>query len=148
MKPYLNGRLLRWVEHLGQVQRLRDSGVLSVYDEMHHLGQDIVALIRAARKDGCNWVWGYDDIGRDVDEDDKAAPPTFVLPTVSIASHFGLDTNNALPRFFKRKGIDLACQWDTESGGWYPRFAHRKDAERCVDTVNELLDERYLKGKL
>jgi hypothetical protein len=136
MKTFLDGSLLRWTGHLGTVQHLMKSGVIST--DLSFLEADIIYLVRQARKKGDNWVWSYDGIRRVV-EDDRV---TFELPSVSICEHFGLDTHNKLQAYFKKQGYDFG-KLDTEASAWYPSFEHREDAERCIDGVNEMLDKRY-----
>jgi hypothetical protein len=145
MKSFLDGKLHLWIENLGTVQKLIGSGV--ILTDLSFLESNIISLVKNARKNGDNWIWTDDDIqiqNRDGDEVKKGEKDcVYILPSVDIAGHLDIESNNHLESFLKKRKKNLKCMWDTESSAWYPRFKDREDAERCINVINELFDERY-----
>ncbi len=139
----LDGRLLRWCEHLGLVQKLKANELMqSKYHELHGLEDYIIKLIREAREKGMNWVWEPTDVYQ---PDDVTY---WSLPSVDVAGVFGAQNNNYLPKAFKKlkfvlKGLD----WDTESSAWYPKFETKEQALEAIGKFNILLDKVILKKK-
>jgi hypothetical protein len=137
----LDGHLHVWLEHLSVVQKLKNSGVLSMWQELDSLENAIKRLVINSRThDIVNWLWTEEDIYQEEDDIDGL----YRLPSVDIAGYFGLENGHRdLEKFFKKNGCKIPIVWDTERSAWYPLFRTREDAIACIKFVNELFDKHY-----
>lgn len=141
MKSPLDGNLHSWLRHLGVVQKLIASDILSLHGDLSELQNAIIKMIRDSRKQDANWLWTEEDIHAD---DDIPKSGQFSLPSIDIAGFFGLKSHGDLPAFFKKNKCAIPIDWDTEHSAWYPRFNKREDAVLCIKFVNGLFDAKYL----
>lgn len=130
----LDGHLYSWLEHLHTIQRMQNSGLLSV--DLDFIRSSMVRLIRDGRKEGNNWIFTRANIKREGKE--------YVLPSVEIARFFDCDGHSKFIKLAKSKGLKGDME-DVEHSAWYPRFQNMRDACNAIDVLNKMFDEKYLR---
>lgn len=141
----VNGKLDLWVRHLRMVQKLMESDLLNVRQDLYSVETSIIELIREARKSDLklHWCWKPEDVYQftELDEKDKY----FHLPSIDVRNLFGIKSNNGVMKFLKKHNIHQTVIEDTESGAWYPLFNTQQDAVDFITKIDIVLDKIYLK---
>jgi hypothetical protein len=111
----------------------------------------LARTIIAARKDGLNWLWSYDDIyykHGDEETNKGTDGEWWGLPSVDLSQWLDIDNHNNLQKFlFEKYKVKLTgCDWDVESSAWYPKFNTELQAKKCIDKLNKIFDKENLKG--
>ena len=137
IKEYISGRLYQMMGQCSIISHLKTQRYLNLGELRFGW---LAKLILNARMDGCNWVWNTSEIEYDDEIED------YILPTVDLNGFLDLESNNDIKKLFKKNKCDTKnIEWDTENGGWYPKFKTRHAAVKCIQDIDRLFDERYQK---
>lgn len=144
----LNGNLCDYLNVYCCINKFVESELITTsYSEYSHLKR-IKKLIVECRKHKYHWCYTYEDIRFSEDTyNGKSEKIYYYLPSIDLSDFFNIDDNhNQLKDFFQEhKYYDSDIIWDTESSAWYPKFKNFNAAKNCIDFLDKLFDDFYLK---
>lgn len=138
IEKYLDGNLVEFLKQAIRISNLSDNEAIN-RDILPRI-YPTAKIILISREKGLNWLWSEKDIEYEEEYGEYKLPSVNIDWALGCEGHDNVKLNLETVHNVDTKGYI----WDTEYSAWYPKFKTKVAALNCIESINKILDKRYL----